>query len=227
MSKPSAVRIGCVVLLSIVVGCGRAEIPQGTAPAIAGWEKFEGGGVELWLPQSYEGGDLSDENLAVIVEEIRSFGPDFERVARAIERNPTAFVIFAVDSEVGESGTLTNMNVVSKRVPSAVTMNSYLDIVTKQLPRQYRVVERGIVPLDHYQAGRLVVEIEIQDVHVKNVMYAIQNDNTLWALNYGTGAEEFDRRLPIFEQSARTFTVRAQPLWMQALETLWAKFVVK
>ena len=117
------------------------------------------------------------------------------------------------------------MNVVSRRVPSTVTVDKYLDIVAKKLPRQYRVLEQGIVPLDHYQAGRLVLDIEIQGVHLKNVMYAIKNGRTLWTVSYGTGAEEFDQRLPIFEQSARTFNVRAQPLWLKVVKILLAKFV--
>ncbi len=225
MGKRSYVLIGWLMLLSIVAGCGRAESLQPTAPPVPGWEKFEGGRVELWLPQSYTGGELSGEHLALVVEKIRSFGPDFEKVAQAIEQNPSAFVIFAVDSEVGDSGTVTNMNVVSRRVPSTVTVDKYLDIVAKKLPRQYRVLEQGIVPLDHYQAGRLVLDIEIQGVHLKNVMYAIKNGRTLWTVNYGTGAEEFDQRLPIFEQSARTFNVRAQPLWLKVVKILLAKFV--
>jgi hypothetical protein len=213
------------MFLSTVVGCGQAESPPPTAPPIPGWEKFEGGGVELWLPQSYQGGDLSGKNLEVIVEGIRTLGPDFEKVAQVIERNPSAFAIFAVDSEVGDSGTFTNMNVVGERVPSAVRTSTYLDILAKKLPRQYRVVERGIVQLDHHEAGRLVLEIEIQGMHIKNVMYAIRSGSTVWALTYGTGAEEFDQRLPVFEQSARTFNARAQPLWEKVLEILLAKLV--
>ena len=62
MGKRSYGLIGWLMLLSIVAGCGRAESPQPTAPPVPGWEKFEGGRVELWLPQSYTGGDLSGEH---------------------------------------------------------------------------------------------------------------------------------------------------------------------
>ncbi|MEE8152553.1 MAG: hypothetical protein V3T76_05915 [candidate division NC10 bacterium] len=221
MGKRNWVLIGCLMLLGLAVGCGQAETPQPTAPAVPGWQKFEGRNVELWLPPTYQGGDLSGKNLEMVVEGIRTLGPDFEEVAQVIERNPSAFLIFAVDSEVGESGNLTNMNVVAERVPSAVTMNTYLDLVAKKLPRQYRVIEREIVQLDHHQAGRLVLEIE----DVKQLMYAIKSDNTMWAVNYSTGVEEFEQRLPVFEQSARTFNVRPQPLWKKVVGILWAKFV--
>jgi hypothetical protein len=225
MAKRSRVLIGCLLLLGVVMGCGRPEAPRPEAPPIPGWEKVDGGRVALWLPQSFQGGLLSGKNLDAIVEGIRALGPDFEKAAQIIERNPSAFVVFAVDSQVGDSGTLTSMNVVAERVPSAVTVNTYVDIVAKKLSRKYRVVERGIVPLDHYEAGRLVVEIDVQGVSMKSVMYAVKDDGTIWALNYGTGASEFDQRLAAFEQSARTFAVQPQPLWKQILKILWTKFV--
>jgi hypothetical protein len=225
MGTRNRVLIGWLILLSLVVGCGRAETSQPTTPLVPGWARFEGGGVELWLPHSYRGGELSGENLEVIVEGIRRLGPDFESAAQLIERNPSVFVIFAVDSDVGDSGILTSMNIAAEHVPSAVTVNTYLDIVAKKLSRRYHVVERGIVPLDHYEAGRLVVELEIQGVHMKSVMYAVKDGSTIWVLNYGTGAEEFTQRVPDFEESARTFSVRPQPLWKKIVRILWARLV--
>lgn len=225
MGKRNRVLIGCLLLLGVVVGCGRPEAPQPEAPPIPGWEKFDGGRVALWLPQSFRGGPLRGKNLDAVVEGIRALGPDFEKAAQTIERNPSAFVIFAVDSRVGDSGTLTSMNVVAERVPSAVTVNTYVNIVAKKLSRKYQVVERGIVPLDHYEAGRLVVEIDVRGVSIKSVMYAVKDGSTIWALNYGTGASEFDQRLPAFEQSARSFAVRTQPLGERILKILWTKFV--
>lgn len=225
MGRRNRVLIGCLMLLSVVVGCGRPETPQPEVPPLSGWEKFDGGRVALWLPSSFQGGPLNGKNLDAIVEGIRELGPDFEKAAQIIERNPSAFVIFAIDSEVGDSGTLTSMNVVAERVPSAVTADTYVDIVSKKLSTRYQVIERGIVTLDHYEAGRLVLEIEVQGVHMKSVMYAVKADGTIWALNYGTAAAEFDQRFPVFEQSARTFSVQPQPLWQKILRILWTKLV--
>lgn len=226
MGKRNRVLIGCLMLLSLVVGCGRPETPQPEVPPISGWEKFDGGRVGLWLPSTFHGGPPSGKNLDAIVEGIRELGPDFEKAAQVIERNPSAFVIFAVDSEVGDSGTLTSMNVVAERIPSAITADTYLDIVSKKLSTRYQVIERGIVALNHYEAGRLVLEMKVKGVHMKSVMYAVKTDGTMWALNYGTAASEFDHRFPVFEQSARTFSVQPQALWQKILRILWTKLVV-
>jgi len=188
-------------------GLGQATISQPTATPIPGWKKFEGGGAELWLPASYEGGDIS-EDLDVLVERLRALGPDFEQMAQMIEQNPSAFVILAFDSEVGDSGVLTNVSVAIEGVLSVVTLDSYLDAVIKQLPSQYRVVERVIVSLDHYQAGRIALEFTVMGVRGKQVTYVIKSGNTVWAVIYGTGADEFDQRLPTFERSIRTFAIQ-------------------
>ena len=179
---------------------------QPTATPIPGWEKFEGGGVALWLPQSYEGGDL-DEDIDLIVDRLRSLGPDFEQMAQMIEQNPTLYVIWAFDSEVGPSGFLTNMAVTTEKVPSAITIDTYLDAAEGQFPDQLQVVERDIVSLGDREAGRLVIEFNISGVIGQEVMYVVKDGNTMWVITYATGAEEFDQRLPVFEQSALTFTI--------------------
>jgi hypothetical protein len=163
--------------------------------------------VELWLPASYEGGDLA-EDVEVIVENLRRLGPDYEQIAQMIEQNPSMYAIWAFDSEVGDSGFLTNVTVTTEKVPSAVTLDTYLDAALKQLPAQFQVIKRDIITLADYQAGRLVLEFAIYGVAGKEVMYVVKDDNTMWVITFATAAKEFDQRLPAFEQSALTFGIQ-------------------
>lgn len=194
----------CVPLLCMVTGCGQTEMSQPTMTPIPGWEKFEGDDVELWLPESFNGGDLSND-LDVVVENLRRLGPDFEAMADMIEQNPSAFVIWAFDSKVGYSGFLTNVNITTERMLSAVSIETYLDAVTNQLPPQFQVVEREPVSLERYEAARLFVEFSISGVRGKEILYLIKDGKTMWGITFATGADEFNQRLPIFEQSILTF----------------------
>lgn len=223
MRQRNQILIGVLVLVSIAVGCGRAETPESASPSIPGWEKFETDTVELWLPQRFEGLDLSDEKLDVLVEKMRALGPDFEKMAQVVKQNRTAFVMWAFDTEESDSGVLTNVNVTTGHMQAAMPMNHYLDMLAAQLPRQYRVVEQEIVSLDGHQAGRLVLEFESPEAVLKQMLYVIMSDNTVWTVNYATGTEEFDERLPVFERSIRSFRVRPQPLWRRFLNVVWAK----
>ncbi|RPI30905.1 MAG: hypothetical protein EHM70_12765 [Chloroflexota bacterium] len=201
-----------LLLLSIALGCNTIAQVQPTAPSeptktpIPGWEKFEGGNVELWLPESYEGGNL-EEDIDVVVEKLKSLGPDFEQMAEMIEQNSTAFVIWAFDSEIGDSGGLTSVAVTTEKVLSVMTIDTYLDSAIKQLPATFQVVERDIVSIEGYPAGRLVFGFSVSGVAVKEVLYTVKDGNTMWVITCGTTAEEYDQRLPVFEQSVLTFAI--------------------
>ena len=64
------------------------QIPEPTP--IPGWEKFEGSSVEIWMPDSFVGGDL-EKDIETVTEKLRSLGPDFEATVQMIEQNPSLF----------------------------------------------------------------------------------------------------------------------------------------
>jgi hypothetical protein len=204
------------------MGCGKTETSYAPGTVIDGWKMFKGGGAELWLPASYEGGDLS-KDLDVVVERVRALGPDYEAIARTMERNRSAFAIWAFDSQVGESGGLTSVTVVSERVPSSVTLETYLGLVSKKLTKDFRVVEQGVVPLALYHAGRVVLEAKLQGAHVKQMMYIVKGGSTVWVVSLATGADEFDARSPAFESSVRNIRVHESKLWEQLRDRLLAR----
>lgn len=173
---------------------------------IPGWEKFEAKGVELWLPESYDGGNVS-EDLQAVVEKIKSLGPEYENMAAVIEQNPDMFAIWAFDSNIGASGSLTSAAITFEKILSVLTIDTYLDAASSQLPASFKVVDRQIVKLNKYDAGRLVIEFTIAGTNGKELMYAVKNGNMFWVITYGTSADEFDKRLPEFEKSALTFKV--------------------
>lgn len=207
MKKRNLILLIGVLTLSTTLACSLSGRSQPSATAIPGWEKFEGGGVELWLPESYDGGNL-DEDLEIVVEGLRTLGPDFAQMADLIEQNPSMFVIWAFDSEVGNSGALTSAAVTTEKVLSAMTIDTYLDAALEMLPPQFRVVEREIVTVGDNPAGRLIIDFTISGMAGKEVMYAVKDGNTMWILTYGTGASEFNQRLPDFEQSVNSFEIQ-------------------
>jgi hypothetical protein len=177
--------------------------------SIPGWEKFAGNGVELWLPESYEGGNLN-KDLDTIVDHLRELGPDFENIAQMIEQNPSAFALWAFDSEGSEAGFLTNINVTKEQIFSSITVDTYLDAAIKQFPPEFQLVDRRIVSLDRYEAGRLLVELTLSSIKAKEALYAIKDDDTMWLVVYATRTSEFEQRLPTFEQSVNTFVIQPE-----------------
>lgn len=180
--------------------------PPPTASSIPGWEKFAGGGVELWLPDSFEGGNLY-EDLEVIVEKLKALGPNFRQMAQMLEQNRSAFVLWVFDSQVGDTGGLTNVTVAKEKVLSVITIDTYLKALVQQLPSQFRVIDQKVMSRNPYPVAQVVVEGTIFSFQAKEILYIVKVDNTIWLIMFATDANEFDRRLPIFNQSIRTFTL--------------------
>jgi hypothetical protein len=220
MDKRNRIRLICVLSLSIMLACGQFEAllqptvtpqftatPQPTNTPIPGWEKFEGRGVELWLPESFEGGNL-DEDLDLIVERLKGLGPEFEQLSQTLDQNRSVFALWAFDSKVGEQGSLTSANITTEQVLSVITIDIYLDAVEKQFPPGFAVRERDIVQLGDREAGRLIADFTVSGVSGNQLLYVVKDGNNIWVISYGTSVDEFEERLPVFEQSAQTFSIQ-------------------
>jgi len=214
MNKKNFLLVLCLLLPSLVIGCKQPQTSQQTSSrfvatettTIPGWKKFEGRAAQLQLPESYNGGDLS-QNLDVVVQKLESLGPYYQPVAQSLKQNPSAFVLWAFDSKVSKSGFLSNVAVATEPVGSTATTDTYLDVLTKQLPSEFRVVERKQVTLDRYQAVQIVTEATMSGVTAKQVIYTIKQGSNIWIVVFSTPAEEFEQRLPLFQQSINTFSV--------------------
>jgi len=178
--------------------------PTATPELMVGWNKFEATGMEIWLPDGFEGGDLQ-KDLDVIVSKLKAIGPEFEQVASVIEANPNAFVMWAFDIDFGSSGYLTNMNIIQEQVLSVVTLDMYLQALEQQIPSYLSITEQAPGQLDRYDSIRLVIDTDVSGVKGKELMYVIKDGNTVWAITFATSLDEFDQRLPAFEQSVLTF----------------------
>jgi serine/threonine-protein kinase len=202
------VTLACALSPSILPASKPVTLPtiEIMPTSIPGWEKFEAKGVELWLPESYDGGNVS-EDMQTVVEKIRSLGPEYENMATVIEQNPDMFALWAFDSNIGASGSLTSTAITFEKVLSVITVDTYLDAASSQLPASFKVTDRQITKLNKYDAGRLEIEFTISGTNGKELMYVVKNGNMFWVITYGTSADEFDQRLPEFEKSALTFKV--------------------
>jgi hypothetical protein len=177
-----------------------------TEETIAGWTKFAGKGVVLWLPESYIGGDLS-KDLDLIMSKLEALGSEYTQMVQTIKQNPDMYLLWCYDGNIGASGTLTNVNVAHEDVLSGITIAIYMDAVEKQLPSTFTIEESSTLQLKNYEAGKLKISVDVSGVSVKEVMYIVKVDTTIYLITYATSASEYATNEPIFEQSANTFRV--------------------
>ncbi|WP_334692107.1 serine/threonine-protein kinase [Nostoc sp.] len=178
------------------------NIPSGVP---SGWKKFEGGGAELWLPANWESGDFHDK-LYKSMKRSGSHNPEIKQFAQQVQQNPSAFLL-AFDSNKGDSGFLTNVIVLNEQVPFTINLETYLQEESKNFPAQIRIVDMKTGSVEGYQVGRIITETSLGRSG-KQIYYVIKDGRTIWNVIFSTGADEFEQRLPIFEASLGTFSIK-------------------
>ncbi len=180
------------------------SLPLPTAEPVTGYARFQGKGMEIWLPDSYIGGNL-DTDLDIILANIQKAGSEFNATADLINRNRELFSLWAFDQKIGNSRFMTNVNVIRQTVLSSVTLQIYTEANAQSLPSDFKVTETSYRDFGPYKGSRMLLSATIQNIKIKEAIYILQDGATMWVVTYGTSDGEFEERLPSFEKSIETF----------------------
>ena len=101
------------------------------------------------------------------------------------------------------------INIISESLPSALTIESYLDLTKQQLPPQFNVVGEEFLEINSNPAVRLVVEMEMAGAAIKQAVYIVRGEKKAWVITCATSQAEFDTRLPILEKMANSFVIES------------------
>lgn len=188
------------LLLAACSGGGAAGGPP------AGWQKYDGDGFEIYLPESYEGG-TDQADLAGAAQLLHEGGN--EALAQAIETSN--YLLYAVDSS-DDFGT--SLNILKEQNPALIdmTVSAYVDLAISQLEgiAGITILESEAIVVSGFEAWRVTEEYDLAALMgvegtTKVVQYLLKSGDSVWILSYGTTESEFNARLPEFEQSLATF----------------------
>lgn len=200
-----AIAVLALVLVMLLVVVGALVVVGGASePGIEGWHKVQGRGVSLLLPEGWMGGEPGGEVVDQVLMGMRTYGPSYDVLARAIEANPDAIVLFAVNGTPGTDGFATNVNAVAEEVPGDMSLEEYLKAGLGMLPPSFQVQASGITKVGLYRAARLVTRFELPIGNGRQVAYLIKDGSVFWSVTYSASVSEFDALLPDFDRSAAT-----------------------
>jgi hypothetical protein len=168
-----------------------------------GWEVFTGEGVELWLPDSFEGGDPI-QRREELIEMVRSLGPEYDSYLQAVESSPTGMVLVCFDLEV--SGTI--VGITKRDIPAELSLDQYLDGLSEALVTEIpgtSIVERSIKQFDRFDAGRLVIEFDTGEAVSRQLTYIVLEGGIVWTISYASPLDQFTELVPVFEESIASF----------------------
>jgi len=172
--------------------------PWPTITPVPDWKvhSFASDQAQIWLPNSYFGGDIatsSDEIMRELRDTVDddAFASDIEGLIAIPE-----IIFFAFDTNITDS--VRFMYVGSEPLDSdmSLTMDDYLNKMMDNFKDSNdRIVERQIAQLDNFPAGKLVIESKVPagDVEkfVSMAIYMIEVEDTMWFIAFRTGRSEF------------------------------------
>lgn len=241
MSQPQRL-FAFILLITSVVGCGQttpqspvspsispsAEVsptPQASAspePSISptitdtstvSLKKIQGEGVELSIPNNFEGGNPSKE-IDTLSQKLKKVSPEAEAGLEKIKQNPSVFALIAFDPQISSTKFLTNINIRQVQAPPGLTIEEALEALNKELTNpsnqtSYSVLDSKVESVKSYKAARILGEPKNTPIPLRQLIYTIKDGDRLWLVTYSTPANEYEQRLPGFEKSIQTFTVKS------------------
>lgn len=162
-----------------------------TPTRIQGWVQFAADGVALWLPQNSAG---------AVVDQLSKNGFTIRSAVNA-QSLPSA--------SLGPKA-LSTINVRVDRVTGNISQLLPFWIWGEKLDGML-IDETRQVRLGRYEASRSIAQSSgPTEMRVRRLVYAVDSHAGYWVLTFTAPATEFDRDLPIFEESARSFSVLAE-----------------
>lgn len=189
--------------------------PWPTITPIPDWlvHSFAAGQAQIWLPSSYFGGDTSISSEEII-EELRATVDDeaFINEIQGLISIPE-ITFFAFDADFVDSTRFMHIGSEPLNPDLPLTMNDYLNrMMDNFTDGNDRVVERQVVQLDYYPAGKLVVESKVPagdlETFVSMAIYMVKVDNTMWFITFRTGRQEYKDYQPIIEAAVNSFWIQ-------------------
>ncbi len=182
------------------------EIPVQPTAASTGYIVIEGKGVSITVPDTYIGG--SEEDIQLVMETMKGMGGAYTEAAEMIEENPGLYLIFAYDTKMGASGSLTNFNVTTLQIPSGITLESQLPSLIDYYEQIGGTdIESQACTYEDHDCFAVYVTIATQGTTMRLLQYLIHEGVDVYAVTFGTDISEFPDRYTEFAQAFSTFQI--------------------
>ena len=147
------------------------------------WKQYKTSLVEIWMPGNFKEASRGIKDISA------NFGiPDL--------------LLAEVSSKTSAYTMLVS---VSYDLTTAESLDVLLDEKFPSIPYQSRVVDRSTVFVNTNEARRIVIEFKVDNIDYNNMVYVIQDGNTVWYVEYVAQIAEFFDNIEVFEQSINTF----------------------
>ena len=181
-------------------------------PTPEGWVKHTAGKIEIWLPNSWEEWEVTEDTLAIVNEALQEMTPQYADFMKEMLEQPEmmeALRIFAVDTE-GEGA---NMNITEETLPIPLNINDFVSMmvqVYEELGAEN--ISTRILELNGMKAAQAQYDLPIQvsgygTIVFRDVQYVVLKGQKVYVISFTTDPQEYPTLLPTIEQIANSFRI--------------------
>jgi hypothetical protein len=148
-----------------------------------GWNQYKTSLVEIWMPGNFK---LADKNTKDITA---NFGAPDLLLAEVSSKSSAYTMLVSVSYDLSTSGSLDEL----------------LDEKFPTIPYQAHIADRRTVFINTHEARQIVIEFKVDNIDYNNLVYVIQDGNTVWYVEYVAQIAEYFDNLETFQNSIKTF----------------------
>ena len=181
---------------------------------LPGWKKFQTQILELWLPDSFFGGDPRTEWESMQFR-AKELGSEFESGLLGVKNIVREYMFWAMEPKSDVTSFMVSVGILYQLLPKLARswpLEQKLKNEIKNLRNDQHLLEQAIITLGSYKAARLLVEYgkksffgKVSSIEGWGLQFIIKDATGFWSITYSADPSEREEKLPIFERSAKTF----------------------
>jgi hypothetical protein len=187
--------------------------PENTASpedtGLSGWVLFTINPLELWLPESYAGGDPHTQ-ATQIVADLQAKGAPYDLTGLESYLRGTAsyFVFYALDSRQGTPDVITEISIISGYVEPDEPLMDFIVRMEANLAGGFDMLEEQVVINPLYDIHKVtMVPKDPANLNSRAILYSVKNKDTVWVVMCITSADELGVREADFDKMIKTVRI--------------------
>jgi hypothetical protein len=173
---------------------------------------IKGTGMEFILPSGFKGGAASGDLVKTMVDAVASEMPSMLPFMAALEKDPSIFRAFAIDTNSKQNPSLFLVN--SLPVPANMSLGELSagmsQAMSSVLPPEFKLVDNKIVKVGSRQIVQMKVDINIKDTQIQELVGLFREGNEVFQVTYVYTNKSPRQANLIFQQAIETFKATSE-----------------
>jgi hypothetical protein len=178
--------------------------PQVTIVPPGDWAMFETSGAQLWLPNNFIGGDMTDQR-AKTIQKVSKLGKYYRLIVDDMKAAPKDYVLWMLDTDWDKSVIVSTVIARHQVLTAETKLENYIDDELTKLGHVPTINKNKKMTILGYETRQLVFQALLGTLEFTCVNYFIKDEADFWRVEYCVAPERYYELYPMIEKSMKTF----------------------